>query len=280
MLRTILPTWEEQQYIGALNMTGTVLLIGSGRMGGALARGWIGRENVAVYDPAAPAIEGTTRLAALDEASGLPKPLTVVIAVKPQLLDQVLPSLVPLAQADALFVSVAAGATIARYAAVLGAGARIVRTMPNTPAAIGRGITALVAAPNVDRAARDYAELLLQAVGETVWVENEAQIDAVTAVSGSGPAYFFRFTEALARAGEREGLSPELAMKLARATFTGAGALADARTDPLADLRVEVTSPGGTTAAALGRFDADDALDRLVADAADACAKRSRELAG
>lgn len=261
-------------------MTGTVLLIGSGRMGGALARGWIGRESVAIYDPAAPTIEGTTRLATLDEAIGLPTPLTVVIAVKPQLLDQVLPSLVPLAQADALFVSVAAGATIARYAAMLGAQARIVRTMPNTPAAIGRGITALVAAPYVDQAARDYAELLLKAVGETVWVETEAQIDAVTAVSGSGPAYFFRFTEALARAGEREGLSPELAMKLARATFTGAAALADARPDPLADLRVEVTSPGGTTAAALGRFDADDALDRLVADAADACAKRSRELAG
>ncbi|WP_157217548.1 pyrroline-5-carboxylate reductase [Flavisphingomonas formosensis] len=261
-------------------MSGSVLLIGSGRMGGALARGWIATESVAVFDPMAPAIDGTRKLDTLDDARHLPQPLTVVIAVKPQMLDQVLPSLIPLAEQDALFVSVAAGATVARYTAILGDKARVVRTMPNTPAAIGKGITALVAGPNVDGAARAYAEMLLKAVGETVWVETEAQIDAVTAVSGSGPAYFFRFTEALARAGEREGLPPELAMKLARATFSGAGALADSRSDPIADLRVEVTSPGGTTAAALARFDADDALDKLVADAADACAKRSRELAG
>jgi len=261
-------------------MAGSVLLIGSGRMGGALARGWIATETVAVYDPAAAPIEGTRKLDSLDQAQALPQPLTVVIAVKPQMLDAVLPSLVPLAARDALFVSVAAGAAIARYTAILGEQARIVRTMPNTPAAIGRGITALVAGPNVDAAARAYAERLLRAVGETLWVENEGLIDAVTAVSGSGPAYFFRFTEALARAGEREGLPPDLAMKLARATFSGAGALADARPDPIADLRAEVTSPGGTTAAALARFDADNALDRLVAEAADACARRSRELAG
>ena len=261
-------------------MTGSVLLIGSGRMGGALARGWIATETVAVFDPMAAPIEGTRKLASLDEAQQLPRPLTVVIAVKPQMLNEVLPSLVPLAGQDALFVSIAAGAPIARYTAVLGENARIVRTMPNTPAAIGRGITALVAGSNVDAAARAYAEKLLQAVGETLWVENEALIDAVTAVSGSGPAYFFRFTEALARAGEREGLPADLAMKLARATFSGAGALADARAEPIADLRVEVTSPGGTTAAALARFDTEDALDRLVADAANACARRSRELAG
>lgn len=257
----------------------TVLLVGCGRMGGALARGWVGSEDVAVFDPVAPAMEGTRALPSIEEAQALPGPLSVVIAVKPQVLGNVLPGLRPLADAGALILSIAAGATLATLARTLGEGARLVRAMPNTPAAIGRGITAAFAAPTVDRAGRDRVTGLLRAVGDVVWLEDEAQMDAVTAVSGSGPAYFFRFTEALARAGEEAGLSPELAMKLARATFIGAGALAESSDEALATLRQQVTSPGGTTAAALARFDSEGSLDGVVEDAVQAAAARSRELA-
>lgn len=256
-----------------------VLLVGCGRMGGALARGWRSNEDVAIFDPAAPAIEGVRRLGGLDEADTLAPPLTVVIAVKPQILGEVLPSLRPLAQAGALIVSVVAGATLATLRNGLGEDALLVRTMPNTPAAVGRGITAGVAGDGVSPEYRERAAQLLEAGGDFLWLEDEDQMDAVTAVSGSGPAYFFRFTEALARAGVGAGLSEDVAMRLARATFVGAGALAGARQDDVAALRQEVTSPGGTTAAALARLDAGEALDRLVAEAVEAAAARSRELA-
>lgn len=255
-----------------------VLLIGCGRMGGALAKGWRNSEEVAVFDPAVPDIGGVRRLDSLDEAQELPRPLTVVIAVKPQILDQVLPSLQPLAEAGALIVSVVAGATLTTLSTALGEGALLVRAMPNTPAAIGRGITAAVAAAPVGDEHRARAAQLLEAAGDILWLDDERQMDAVTAVSGSGPAYFFRFTEALAKAGEAAGLPAEVAMRLARATFMGAGALAEAGEVDVASLREEVTSPGGTTAAALARFDADDALDRLTAEAVEAAAARSREL--
>lgn len=257
----------------------TVVLVGCGRMGGALARGWAGSENVAVFDPMAPAMEGVRRLATIDEAQALPGPLSVIIAVKPQVLGDVLPGLRPLADAGALIISIAAGATLATMARTLGTNARLVRAMPNTPAAVGRGITAAVAAPTVEPEGCDRVTALLGAVGEVVWLEDEGQMDAVTAVSGSGPAYFFRFAEALARAGEEQGLSPELATKLARATFIGAGALAESRHEELATLRQEVTSPGGTTAAALARFDRDGTFEAIVGEAVDAAATRSRELA-
>lgn len=257
----------------------SVLLVGCGRMGGALARGWAGREHVAVYDPAAPAMDGVVMLKDLGEVAALPTPLTVVVAVKPQILSEVLPGLRPLAEAGALIVSIAAGATLETLARPLGANPRVVRAMPNTPAAVGRGITAAIGAANVSAEDRARVDALLGAVGSVVWLDEEAQMDAVTAVSGSGPAYFFRFAEALARAGEDAGLSPDLAMKLARATFIGAGALAESREEPLAALRQEVTSPGGTTAAALARFDAEGALDIVTQKAVDAAAARSRELA-
>jgi len=261
-----------------------VLLVGCGRMGGAMARGWKGAHRVLVFDPMAAELpEGAERLESLDdvEAGGelAPGKLAVVLAVKPQVFPGIGESLRPLARHDALFVSIMAGITLQGLSDALGSG-RTVRTMPNTPAAIGQGITAAVAGRDVRMG--DFASVneLLGPTGQVVWLDDEAQIDAVTAVSGSGPAYFFRFTEALAKAGADEGLPPDLAMQLARATFTGAAALAGADPAELAELRRQVTSPGGTTAAGLARMDADDAIDRLARKVVEAAAARSRELAG
>lgn len=256
-----------------------VLLVGCGRMGGAMARGWNGAHRVLVFDPMAAELpEGAERVDSLGdvEASG---ELAVVLAVKPQVFPGIGESLRPLARADALFVSIMAGITLQGLSDALGSG-RTVRTMPNTPAAIGQGITAAVAGRDVRMG--DFATVneLLGPTGQVVWIDEEAQIDAVTALSGSGPAYFFRFTEALAKAGAEEGLPPDLAMQLARATFTGAAALAGADPAELAELRRQVTSPGGTTAAGLTQMDQEDAIDRLVRKVVEAAAARSRELAG
>ncbi|MES1972734.1 MAG: pyrroline-5-carboxylate reductase [Pseudomonadota bacterium] len=255
----------------------TVLLIGCGRMGGALARSWVGGQEVLVFDPHAAIPPGATRVEHI-EAATLPEDLVVVLAVKPQMFGVALPMLRPLAERGALFLSVVAGAGLQRLGRDLGGTGRIIRSMPNTPAAIGRGITAAVAGAAVTESDRARADALLRAAGEVVWLDVEADLDLVTAVSGSGPAYFFRFAEALAAAGVAAGLSPEIAMRLARATFTGSAALADARPESLAELRVEVTSPGGTTAAGLAQLDADGAIDRLAAATVAAAAARSRAL--
>ena len=256
----------------------SVLLIGCGRMGGALAKGWRDRERVWAFDPAAPDMEGVRRLERLSDADGLGEALTIVIAVKPQVLPSILPDLRPFAEAGALIISIAAGFTLAGLHEALGPNALAVRTMPNTPAAIGRGITAAVAGPSVGEKHRERVTELLSAVGKVVWLEEERQMDAVTAVSGSGPAYFFRFTEALAAAGAAEGLPPAIAMQLARATFEGAGALAEVREEEVAALRQEVTSPGGTTAAALAVFNEREGIEAMVGRAVAAAAARSREL--
>jgi pyrroline-5-carboxylate reductase len=254
-----------------------VLLIGCGRMGGAMARGWATREKVYVHDPRAGAIPRTIRLERLDPEA-LPMPLTVVVAVKPQVLAEVLAQIAPFARARCLVLSIVAGATLARYAEALGSDARVIRTMPNTPASIGRGVTAAIAAPAVTAEDRERTHELLRAFGQLLWLENEGQMDAVTAVSGSGPAYFFRFAEALARAGISCGLDPLTAIALARETFMGAAALAEKRNERLDALRSEVTSPGGTTAAALAEFERDAAIDELVERAVRAAEARSREL--
>lgn len=255
-----------------------VLLVGCGRMGGAMARGWAEREAIFVHDPLAEALpEGAERVEALETLAG--EDLVVVLAVKPQIFGTLGPSLRPLADGGALFVSIMAGITLAGLEAALGGAQRIVRAMPNTPAAIGRGITAAAAGPAITAADRARVDQLLAPTGALLWLGDEAQMDAVTAVSGSGPAYFFRFTEALARAGEGAGLPPPVAMQLARATFTGAAALAEQGSADLAALRQQVTSPGGTTAAGLGEMDRGDAIDRLAVAVVDAAAARSRELA-
>lgn len=259
-----------------------VLLIGCGRMGGALLKGW--RESKAVgkaivVDPALPTLPGVTVVSALSEIAGdLPK--TILLAVKPQMLDQVMPGLAARLPDGALIISIAAGKPIAYFAERLGKPAAIVRTMPNTPAAIGRGITVCCAGPGVSDNEKGLAHRLMKAVGDVTWVEDEALIHAVTAVSGSGPAYVFHLIEALQAAAEAAGLPPDLAAKLARETVTGAGELARQSTDTPAKLRTDVTSPGGTTAAALAVLMGEHGLIDLMTRAVAAATARSEELAG
>lgn len=259
-----------------------LVLIGCGRMGGAMLDGWLARglpaERVWVVDPAPG--ERVQALGVHLNGEMPERPSVAVVAVKPQLLDEAMPTLAPLADAGTLVVSVVAGVPLSRYEA-LGPRVPVVRTMPNTPAAIGRGITALVANATAGDAGLVRAEALMSAVGETVRLADEGQMDAVTALSGSGPAYVFHLIEALAAAGEAEGLTPDLALRLARATVAGAGALASESGEDPAALRRAVTSPGGTTQAALSvLMDDRTGLAPLLRRAVGAAARRSRELGG
>jgi pyrroline-5-carboxylate reductase len=207
-----------------------------------------------------------------------PRPDAVVFAVKPQIADDVVPQYRRWAGSETLFLSIIAGKTLAGLTRHLGNGA-IIRTMPNTPAAIGRGITVACANPLVTSEQREFCDRLLAAIGESAWVEDEALMDAVTAVSGSGPAYVFLLIEALARAGEAEGLPADLALRLARLTVAGSGELAHISEEGPAQLRENVTSPGGTTRAALDVLMAEHGLEALIGRAVAAAAARSRELA-
>jgi pyrroline-5-carboxylate reductase len=255
-------------------------------MGQAMLRGWLARGAAArfvVVEPAgAPAAlaeaEAVIWHRAAEELPAGLAPDAVVFAVKPQLIDAVLPAYRRWVRPQTLFLSIAAGKTIAGLARHLG-DAAIVRCMPNTPAAIGRAIT--VACPNhaVGAGQRDLCDALLAAIGESTWVEDEALMDAVTAVSGSGPAYVFLLIEALAEAGARVGLPGDLALRLARATVAGAGELARLSPEAPARLRENVTSPGGTTRAALDVLMAEDGLPGLFERAVAAATARSRELA-
>jgi pyrroline-5-carboxylate reductase len=266
--------------------TGTILLVGCGQMGQAMLRGWLARNAAArfvVVEPAGPPpalaeAEAVIWHRAAEELPAGLAPDAVVFAVKPQLIDAVLPAYRRWVRPRTLFLSIAAGTTIAGIARHLG-DAAIVRCMPNTPAAIGRAIT--VACPNarVGAGQRRLCDALLAAIGESTWVENEALMDAVTAVSGSGPAYVFLLIEALAAAGVRAGLPADLALRLARATVAGAGELARLSPEAPARLRENVTSPGGTTRAALDVLMAEDGLPGLFERAVAAATARSRELA-
>ncbi len=260
-----------------------LVLLGCGKMGSAMLAGWLARDlpasSVWVVDPAP---SDWVKAQGVNLNTDLPAaPAIVLVAVKPQMMADALPTLKAMGNGTTLFVSVAAGITIATFEDILGAETPIVRTMPNTPAAISKGITAIVANDAAGAEALDEAELLLSAVGEVVRVSNEAQIDAVTGVSGSGPAYVFHMIETMAAAGEAEGLPADLAMQLAKATVAGAGALAmEADEDP-AQLRVNVTSPNGTTQAALEvLMDEQDGFPALMRRAVKAATDRSRELAG
>lgn len=269
-------------------MGASLLLIGCGKMGGALLGGWLaagGVERVVVVEPAGlpPDLSGRPGVTAVTSAEDVPDDLApdvVVLAVKPQMMDRVLPALRDRAVPDTVFLSIAAGRTLASFEAVLGEGVAVVRAMPNTPAQVGRGITAAVANPAVAAAQRSLCDALLRAVGEVVWLDDESLMDAVTAVSGSGPAYVFLLAEALAVAGARAGLPAEVAARLARATVCGAGELLYRSDLPAAALREAVTSPAGTTAAALSVLMAPGALQPLLDRAVAAAADRSRELAG
>ena len=264
----------------AIEARGLVLL-GCGKMGSALLAGWL-REGLSpaavhVIDPhPSDWLRGT----GVAVNGALPAaPAVVLVAVKPQMMGAALPQLQALGGGATLFVSIAAGTRIASFEAALGAATPLVRAMPNTPAAIGRGITAIVGNARTTPADLDLAEGLLSAVGQVVRLDAEAQIDAVTAVSGSGPAYVFLLIEALAAAAEAEGLAPDLAMKLARATVGGAGQLAEDASDSPAQLRINVTSPGGTTAAALAvLMDGETGFGPLLLRAVKAAADRGREL--
>ena len=258
-----------------------LVLLGCGKMGSAMLQGWLAGGlppgSVWVLDPhPSDWLIGT----GVHLNTALPAaPAIVLIAVKPQMMTAALPGLVALGGGKTLFLSIAAGTTIAYYERVLGQNTPIIRAMPNTPAAVGRGISAIIG--NVFASADDLAlaEALLSAVGQVVRLDGEHQMDAVTAVSGSGPAYVFHLIESLAAAGEAEGLPAALAMQLARATVTGAGELAYLAPESAAQLRINVTSPAGTTAAALAvLMDADAGFPALLKRAVKAAADRGREL--
>ncbi len=261
-----------------------VLLVGCGKMGGALLKGWQARRIApafVVVEPAGPPAAGA-EVAWHSDAASLPaelEPAAVVLAVKPQSLDAVLPAYQRFARRGTPFLSIAAGKSLGYFARRLGAAAAVVRAMPNTPAAIGRGIAVACANPNVDAAGRELCDRLLAAVGEVAWVAEEALLDPVTALSGSGPAYVFLLIECLAQAGVEAGLPADLAMRLARATVAGAGELARLASESAATLRENVTSPGGTTRAALEVLMAPEGLAPLLSRAVAAATRRSRELA-
>ena len=258
-----------------------LVLLGCGKMGSAMLAGWLdgglSAKSVWVQDPYP---SDWVQAQGVNINTDLPKsPAIVLIAVKPQMMGDALPALQALGESDTLFVSVAAGTSIATYEDILGAGTPIIRAMPNTPAAVGRGITALIGNARSSEADLAMAEGLLQAVGQTVRLDDEGQMDAVTGVSGSGPAYVFHLIETLAAAGEAQGLPADLAMQLAKATVGGAGALAEAADETPSQLRVNVTSPNGTTQAALEvLMDETDGFPVLLNRAVGAATNRSKEL--
>ena len=271
----------------SLQLTGTLVLVGAGKMGGAMLEGWLKSgadpKKIVALDPFA-SVEMKALLSkhgvALNPAvSSIRDAEVVLVALKPQMMEEVLPTLVSLGSSKPLILSVAAGKTIASFERHFGKLASIIRTIPNTPAAIGRGITAMVANPNVSAKQLRLATDLLAAIGEVVTVDREELIDCVTAVSGSGPAYVFYMTECLARAAEKIGLPATLAMQLARATVAGSGELRRVTGTEAATLRQNVTSPKGTTHAALQVLMADGGLQQLFEKAVKAAADRSRELA-
>ena len=266
-----------------------ILLVGCGKMGQALGRGWLARGQSA---SSLMAIEPNDVTARAAKDAGIPtvrslaqidaafQPDWVVLAVKPQVAATTLTDYARFAQ-PATFVSIIAGVCISSLRTFLGPKAAVIRAMPNTAAAVGRGMTVAIAGAGVSTSARSECTVLLDAVGDVAWVEDEALMDAVTAVSGSGPAYVFLLIECLAEAGVKAGLAPQLAQRLARQTIIGAGELARLTPESnAAALRQNVTSPGGTTEAALKVLMGEGGLQRLLTEAVAAATARSRELAG
>ena len=276
--------------MGVTGLAGPLLLVGCGKMGGALLEGWLAHglapDEAFLVEPHAGTRERLRErhvgAVAVAEPKALPRelqPRAIVFAIKPQSMASVLPAYEPLARRGAVLLSIAAGTGVARFEAVFGQDAPVVRAMPNTPAAIGQGVSVLFANRNVDGGQRALCERLMAAVGAVHWVEDEDLMHGVTAVSGSGPAYVFLLIEALARAGVRSGMPAQLAGALARGTVTGSGALAAASAEPPDALRRNVTSPGGTTEAALAVLMAENGLQPLLDRAVAAAVQRTRELA-
>lgn len=262
-----------------------VLLVGCGRMGGAMLAGWLARglPRAVVVEPRAASVPADPRVVVVPDAAAVPPfaPGAVMVAIKPQEAPAALPAYAPVLAANpgAVVVSVMAGRTLASVGIALGGHGAVVRAMPNTPAAIGRGFTVAHAAPGVSAEGRALADALLASVGEVAWAEREEMLDAVTAVGGGGPAYVFLLAECLEAAARSQGLPPDLARRMARATVAGSGALLGGSAEDAADLRRAVTSPKGTTERALAVLMAPDAWPALVERAIAAATERSRDLA-
>jgi pyrroline-5-carboxylate reductase len=262
---------------------GPIVLAGAGKMGGAMLTGWLVRGldagKVVVIEPHPSEEIGalTAKGIRLNPPGGVSAAATLVIALKPQMFREAGPMLKQFSGPSTLLVSIMAGTNIAAISEVCGGS--VVRAMPNTPAAIGRGITVAVAADKVSASQRAVADALLRATGAVEWIDDESLMDAVTAVSGSGPAYIFLLAEELARAGVEAGLPQQLAAKLARETVAGSGELLHRSNLPAATLRQNVTSPGGTTAAALDVLMGPDGMQSLLTRAVAAATRRSKELA-
>ncbi len=272
--------------VASLEKAGTLTLVGAGKMGAAMLEGWLARglpaRNVTIFEPQPSnevALLARKGVSLNPDKTRAPKSAVTVLAVKPQVATEVAPTLAALVPENGLVISIMAGKTLA-FLETGFAHAAIIRSMPNTPAAIGRGITVAVANARVSPEQRNLADALLRATGAVEWVNDEKLMDAVTAVSGSGPAYVFLLAEAMAKAGMAAGLPSDLAVRLARVTVEGAGELMHRSPLDPATLRKNVTSPAGTTAAALEVLMAPGALDELMTQAVAAATRRSRELAG
>ena len=261
-----------------------VLLVGCGKMGGALLAGWLerGLSRAVVVEPHKASTEAFAhRVEVVPNLDAIPTgfvPDAVVLATKPQQAEDALPLYRPFARGGAMFLSIMAGKTISGLDGLLD-GAAVVRAMPNTPAAIGQGFTVACAGRRVTAAQKALADRLLAATGEVAWVDQESLIDPVTAISGGGPAYVFLLAELLEQAGIAQGVPPDLARRMARATVTGSGALLGRSAEDAAVLRQNVTSPKGTTEQALAVLMAEHAWPALIPQAIDAATRRSRELA-
>ncbi len=265
----------------------SLLLVGCGAMGSAMLSRWQqthedARPHITVIDPASPSHPESSRLRWLTSLSLLPAEAAfecIVFAIKPQQMETLLPAYrARFAEASPLYISIAAGKTLSYLHQHLGQHAAIIRAMPNTPAAIGKGMTTLVASTTTHHHHRQHAESLMRALGDIAWLDDEAQLDIATAIAGSGPAYCFLFMECLMDAAMQRGLSEPLARQLAVATLGGSAELAATSTTPLAELRQRVTSPGGTTEAALTAFMAEGGLKQLVNDAISRAIARSKQL--
>lgn len=267
----------------------TLLLIGCGKMGGAMLEGWLDQgipaANITIVEPNADLAQslagkyGVNAISGADDLSTEYAPDVVIFAVKPQIMDQVIPPYQKLTAKGPVYLSIAAGKSIASFEAALGTEAAIVRAMPNTPAAVGRGITVGCPNANVTDGQRGLCDQLLTSIGDVEWIDKESYMDGVTAVSGSGPAYIFLLAEVMGHAGRMVGLPPELSDRLARATVAGSGELLRQSHEPAATLRENVTSPNGTTAAALDVLMGPHGMKELLEKAIQAASDRSKELA-
>ncbi len=270
--------------------TAPLILLGCGKMGGALLKGWLENglnpDAIIIVDPylkgakkQAPSLQENAFFESLRQLPSGLSPSFAVLAVKPQMMDEALDDFKNLKTDHTLFLSIAAGKTVDYFTNHLGGKAQIVRAMPNTPASIGMGMTAAYPNKNVTQEQKEICAELLGVVGLFDFVDDEALMDAVTALSGSGPAYIFHMAESMAQAGEALGLSRDLAKKLAAQTVSGAGALLYSSDDDAAQLRINVTSPNGTTAAALDVLMKEDGLTKLMTEALKAAYDRSKKLA-